>query len=104
MMLQDLELFIQEQGPDARLVPQEFARLECIFTLLPLPLSWGHIEIRDLQTWLIGMRSFMALYGWMEADMTIEGVPPERRDHYPDGRPMPDMKATFRIDNSHTIQ
>lgn len=38
------------------------------------------IQAGDLQTWIMGMKTFMALYGWVAVDMQILGIPPARRD------------------------
>lgn len=48
-----------------------------------------------MRLWFVGLKSFMVLYGWVEADMTLQGVPPSRREP---GRERDDMKATFRIE------
>lgn len=49
-------------------------------------LAWGTIEARDIMTWMLGLSRFMKEYGYVEVDMDLVGVPPERRNPDPEGR------------------
>ncbi|KAL8939458.1 MAG: hypothetical protein Q9216_003346 [Gyalolechia sp. 2 TL-2023] len=81
--LYGVEILIRDEGRDVEFInlqPISHAGVELI--LFPE----GHpttlvcsIQAGDVQTWVMGMKGFMELYGWTEVDMVIVGIPPTRR-------------------------
>ncbi|KAL9030280.1 MAG: hypothetical protein Q9196_001577 [Gyalolechia fulgens] len=95
-VLQRLNIFIREEGREREimgLVPVTVDRLALrLYSLAALRESCA-IQVGDLHTWVRGMKAFMRLYGWLEVDMQILGIPPARQG---DDAPLCD-RATLRL-------
>ncbi|KAL9002878.1 MAG: hypothetical protein Q9188_004217 [Gyalolechia gomerana] len=79
--LRRFNIFIHDQGRETEVVnlsPLTFANVA--LQLRSRGDEICAIQAGDLQTWIMGMKTFMALYGWVEVDMQILGIPPARHD------------------------